>query len=1324
MADQSKTSLDLSKLTAGELAELGKKLDAAKAETEPRGPKQVDLDVYIQGLTEAQGLTPGATVGVTEASSEMELIPFPFVSSSTVQALGAKVRVFIMGVEVSDYVDSATWQGNAATSDLNCNATIHLKCPHDLLTITPQNINPSPAAGTVNWVISSDPMYSERVKRDIYDYKRLQNYFEQTTNVPRWNLASNSCIFHHADTVRIFVRLPWADKDAWLPVFTGYLQSPQLSRQTTGQDDIVLSCDTLAARLAKARVFNQMNAETLNPKSSSSRLPSNEEFMGITNIDVVDTSLMFSDAFGSSANALLDTSLEGVLRFVFYGDLSKSTKLFKDDAELKREEIFAAYFNKMDALKAIKGKSSALGVPPAKYADQIDQLTKETDALFKQIQADPVAKSSIVDGKVQDTTYIASSLRGRRALGFLDPQLFVTDFAFPVTGKIVKATPEATVPKTSTATTEAPATVYDKDLPVNITLPELPITTGYGVIDGSHKNPHMALDIPVKNESIIAPINGRVLEVGYDTRPGVKEGKGNFVFFLGEDGYVHEFLHLASVAAIKFGDQVTKGAELGISGNTGHSVGDGGGYHLHWAVWKWTQETPNWSGAALKGIRQASQPIDPIRWLGSDSVLGTTNRVAQQKTTLPQNIDKSTINWETEIALFEQWKKNCLVGWANGVPDTQAPFATDASVFNNTECYKLARERNRAYLTTDEVTVIGRNSGFLGQYSPHGQNVAVVLRGPKQGWGYNYGFTDDFQIQGASFEVNTQTRAQILIEILGKVDYYWWVSGNGDIIFDFPNYEMVPEHYGKHFKEEYRLSGLGVNDTMTEDLTTVKSTYIFRGALGGPQSAKSGDMALGRIFPAIFKIPSIAARNGIEVDDVYWPYVTSQTQLKILGALHIRKAIANSFKYSVSGLPPLLYVIPNTAVYLGDIDAYALVQGTSFGYSARGTISCSLDFTAIRQKLTSEQLYLKFQSKALSDPLITVTSQTLDSSLEKWKLDSADQLAKNNSEMLLNDIQRVSAQYGYIFGTGDLLIDYTKTYSQNVRSTDSWTVNSFDDGSAYVTGEQGNAVVFKDEPGKQRLISTPETDPAGITKPEVSTGMFQTPKEPSKEQTQALSDALDENEVEKETITPAILAHGNVTTNLQDRWTAPDFTSLKDLLTKGVGYLNLTTKVLGQLDKTIGSLGQIGDRLGAISNASFDAVASMSAAGKNLQQVTARSRVVDPRMDPYFSSLCAAAIAKQSLQHINKTQTRPLSAAEVNPDIFAYALHLGPQDPAYLALLAEADIKDLSEGNSARMGRYLQNKLWKMGGYTQKDLNYMDALQNMKKQAAKRGLHS
>lgn len=86
---------------------------------------------------------------------------------------------------------------------------------------------------------------------------------------------------------------------------------------------------------------------------------------------------------------------------------------------------------------------------------------------------------------------------------------------------------------------------------------------------------HMGVDISTAiGENLVAFTNGKVEGVGYDS------GYGNWVSWIANDGYGNFYGHMDKPAYVRPGQQVRKGAVLGVTGNTGRSSGP----HLHWEV--------------------------------------------------------------------------------------------------------------------------------------------------------------------------------------------------------------------------------------------------------------------------------------------------------------------------------------------------------------------------------------------------------------------------------------------------------------------------------------------------------------------------------------------------------------------------------------------------------------------------------------------------------------------------------------------------------------------------------------------------------------------
>jgi murein DD-endopeptidase MepM/ murein hydrolase activator NlpD/nucleoid-associated protein YgaU len=87
---------------------------------------------------------------------------------------------------------------------------------------------------------------------------------------------------------------------------------------------------------------------------------------------------------------------------------------------------------------------------------------------------------------------------------------------------------------------------------------------------------HSAVDIVVNvGTSIRAVIDGRVADTGYNSV------FGNYIILKHDSGYQSLYAHLSKIS-VKEGSYISKGAVIGLSGNTGQSTGP----HLHFSLFK------------------------------------------------------------------------------------------------------------------------------------------------------------------------------------------------------------------------------------------------------------------------------------------------------------------------------------------------------------------------------------------------------------------------------------------------------------------------------------------------------------------------------------------------------------------------------------------------------------------------------------------------------------------------------------------------------------------------------------------------------------------
>lgn len=105
------------------------------------------------------------------------------------------------------------------------------------------------------------------------------------------------------------------------------------------------------------------------------------------------------------------------------------------------------------------------------------------------------------------------------------------------------------------------------------------ITSGFGAKEPFRTHAHTGIDINFGNGTEVHSILNGVVEKVYTNHNSL----GNAISVKFEDGTTGTYAHLSD-SLVKEGQVIDKGDLLGLTGNTGHVVGQNGGYHLHFAL--------------------------------------------------------------------------------------------------------------------------------------------------------------------------------------------------------------------------------------------------------------------------------------------------------------------------------------------------------------------------------------------------------------------------------------------------------------------------------------------------------------------------------------------------------------------------------------------------------------------------------------------------------------------------------------------------------------------------------------------------------------------
>lgn len=252
-------------------------------------------------------------------------------------------------------------------------------------------------------------------------------------------------------------------------------------------------------------------------------------------------------------------------------------------------------------------------------------------------------------------------------------------------------------------------------------------------------------------------------------------------------------------------------------------------------------------------------------------------------------------------------------------------------------------------LSYNEVTYIGRKTvSDLGEdFSPYNAFYHLLLPG-----GGTSGNTITQKHTGKtginSMTISYETRKKLLDDICGVIDYQYWVSGMGDLIFEFPHYNVMPDDFGFVYQGAYKLFTDWKDSTIAEEAQDIPTAWVIEGMDADKTPAKSLDgkkAAKEALKRVVITAPILARRLGVRVENVNLriPGIGAPTdsgisfdqaldQLRVYGLFHIQRQLGRAHTMQVS-MPFRPYIVPNRPVYLVHRQRIGLTQSVTHSMS-------------------------------------------------------------------------------------------------------------------------------------------------------------------------------------------------------------------------------------------------------------------------------------------------------------------------------------------------------------------------------------------------------
>jgi len=257
-------------------------------------------------------------------------------------------------------------------------------------------------------------------------------------------------------------------------------------------------------------------------------------------------------------------------------------------------------------------------------------------------------------------------------------------------------------------------------------------------------------------------------------------------------------------------------------------------------------------------------------------------------------------------------------------------------------------------LTFPEVTLAGQGtlSDFRSAFSPY--NVFYHMLKPADGTGAS----TIIQLNTAKTTINSlnvsyETRKKMLDDICSVLDYQYWVSGWGDLIFEMPHYNSLPRDFGKIVEQSYTLKRDWSRATISEEAQDIPTAWVINGQhVDKTNSPTEGNKLTSNFFKTVvIMAPILARRLGVRVENINLKipglggagdsfkdkkgrqvssttHEQAQDQLKIYGYFHIQRQLGRAHTLQID-MPFRPYIVPNRPIWFVPRQRIGLVRSVT-----------------------------------------------------------------------------------------------------------------------------------------------------------------------------------------------------------------------------------------------------------------------------------------------------------------------------------------------------------------------------------------------------------
>ncbi len=263
---------------------------------------------------------------------------------------------------------------------------------------------------------------------------------------------------------------------------------------------------------------------------------------------------------------------------------------------------------------------------------------------------------------------------------------------------------------------------------------------------------------------------------------------------------------------------------------------------------------------------------------------------------------------------------------------------------------------NRTWYSDADVDYIGARTVPDKEFSAYSGFVHYLL--PGGGIGIR-NIIDRVQLTELGVDREYKSTLEIITEMCARLDYQFQVSGMGDILFEFPMYDFLPEHIGDDFKYLFSVGNSIAesntnDDTESQPVTCLEVTGSYQDNLNQTDDVEEKTRKLA--YTVYVASNSLAKKYGKNIENFDVPHLTvtggdspevNKAKLAVFGLLEFTKRLAAMSRLEVTAAyNPFLY--PNRPLLSFYDRRVGLIKSTTIELPIGQTPSTSTTLEMVR----------------------------------------------------------------------------------------------------------------------------------------------------------------------------------------------------------------------------------------------------------------------------------------------------------------------------------------------------------------------------------------